>query len=123
MSTRCSLAYDGDFHLYQECFENDNVYLELDKGGWAASLNTDRIDWRHGKESQSILLSIDVTLWRKIVEGWMQSQWGSDPTYDHKPLVFSTDILETLSKFRVKNEENTNNEPQQSNPKVDDQLD
>ena len=31
MSTRCTIAYDQkDFHFYQECFENENVYLELD---------------------------------------------------------------------------------------------
>jgi hypothetical protein len=86
MSTRCTIAYDQkDFHLYQECFENDNVYLQLDGEGWGASLDTDRVDWRKGEgKIPSLLLRIDVTLWRKIVEGWMSSQWGQDPSFDHK---------------------------------------
>lgn len=29
MSTKISLAYDVDYHLYLECFENDCVYLEM----------------------------------------------------------------------------------------------
>ena len=86
MSTRCTIAYDQrDFHLYQECFENDNVYLQLDGDGWAASLDTANVDWRDGTGSRpSLGLRIDVTLWRKIVEGWLTSQWGQDPSYDHK---------------------------------------
>jgi hypothetical protein len=86
MSTRCTIAYDQkDFHLYQECFENDNVYLQLDGEGWGASLDTDRVDWRGGEgKLPSLLLRIDVTLWRKIVEGWSSSQWGQDPSFDHK---------------------------------------
>jgi hypothetical protein len=86
MSTRCTIAYDQkDFHLYQECFENDNIYLQLDGEGWGASLDTDRVDWRQGEgKIPSLLLRIDVTLWRKIVEGWANSQWGQDPSFDHK---------------------------------------
>jgi hypothetical protein len=86
MSTRCTIAYDQkDFHLYQECFENDNVYLQLEGEGWAASLDTERVDWREGEgRKPTLLLRVDVTLWRKIVEGWVESQWGQDPSSDHK---------------------------------------
>ena len=86
MSTRCTIAYDQkDFHLYQECFENDNVYLQLEGEGWAASLDTERVDWRDGEcRKPALLLRVDVTLWRKIVEGWVKSQWGQDPSIDHK---------------------------------------
>jgi hypothetical protein len=31
MSTKSSLAHGSGFHLYHECFEQDNVYLELEK--------------------------------------------------------------------------------------------
>lgn len=85
MSTRCTIAYDDkDFHLYQECFENDNVYLRLDGKGWDASLETSSIDWRDGDSSTPALnLRVDVSLWRKIVEGWLASQWANDPSRDH----------------------------------------
>jgi hypothetical protein len=29
MSTKCTLAYGDGFHFYSECFDEDNVYLEL----------------------------------------------------------------------------------------------
>lgn len=31
MSTKSTLVYGPGFHLYHECFEQDNVYLELEK--------------------------------------------------------------------------------------------
>jgi hypothetical protein len=31
MSTKSTLVYGSGFHLYHECFEQDNVYLELEK--------------------------------------------------------------------------------------------
>lgn len=29
MSTKCTIAYGEDFHLYRECFDEDGVYLQL----------------------------------------------------------------------------------------------
>jgi hypothetical protein len=106
MSTRCTIAHDHEnFHLYQECFENDNVYLQLDGDGWAASLDTSNVDWREDSGPKPKLgLRIDVCLWRKIVEGWLASQWGQDQDYDHKKLELDPDgsssWLESLSKNR-----------------------
>lgn len=31
MSTKCSVAWGDGFHLYQECLEDDGIYLEIDK--------------------------------------------------------------------------------------------
>jgi len=87
MSTRCTISYDDDHHLYQECFENNNVYLTLDGSGWHAGITTSSLDWRDGDStSPSLSLQIDVTLWRKIVEGWLTSHWGRHPEEDHKKL-------------------------------------
>lgn len=30
MSTRCSIKYGDKFHLYNECLDNENVYLEIE---------------------------------------------------------------------------------------------
>jgi hypothetical protein len=30
MSTKCTIKYGDDFHFYNECFDDGNVYLELD---------------------------------------------------------------------------------------------
>ena len=92
MSTKCTLAHDKEFHLYEECFEQDNVYLRLDDGAWSASLETSVVDWRYGESTRPRLhLKMDVTLWRKIVEGWAESQWGRDPTRDHRKVEFDVD--------------------------------
>jgi len=87
MSTRCTVSHDKDFHLYQECFENDNVYLTLDEGDWDASIETSAIDWRDDKfKKPRLRLRIDVTMWRKIVDGWSSSHWGESPEEDHRKI-------------------------------------
>jgi hypothetical protein len=111
MSTRCTIAYDqNDFHLYQECFENDNVYLQLDGGGWAASLDTANVDWREDTGSRPKLgLRIDVTLWRKIVEGWLVSQWANDPSRDHKKDEWDPEAFNAwVESIKLKKEEKNN---------------
>lgn len=108
MSTRCSIAYSDDFHLYQECFENDNVYLRLDSGDWSASLETSTIDWRDGDSTRPQLhLKIDVTMWRQIVEGWMKSGWGQNPEDDHKPFEINMDVVNRLANKKKAEEDET----------------
>jgi hypothetical protein len=104
MSTRCTIGYDDNFHLYQECFEQDNVYLKLEKGSWSASIETSVIDWRDGDATHPQLhVKIDVTLWRKIVESWIESQWGKNPEYDHKKFEIDNDaISDWVAKMKSK---------------------
>ena len=92
MSTKCTIAHDKGFHFYEECFEQDNVYLRLDDGDWSASLETAVVDWRDGESTRPQLhLRMNVTMWRKIVEGWMESPWGNDPARDHKQIEFDVE--------------------------------
>jgi hypothetical protein len=111
LSTRCTIAFDQkDFHFYQECFENDNVYLELDGDGWAASLDTANVDWREDTGPRPKLgLRIDVTLWRKIVEGWLASEWGKNPDHDHEKVGFDPEAknvwLEALKSQKEREDE------------------
>ena len=109
MSTRCTIAFDQkDFHFYQECFENDNVYLQLDGDGWAASLDTAGVDWREDTGPRPKLgLRIDVTLWRKIVEGWLASEWAKDPTRDHEKINFNPDTLNPWLEALTRRKENS----------------
>jgi hypothetical protein len=110
MSTRCTIAYDQkDFHLYQECFENDNVYLRLDGDGWDASLDTASIDWRDGDAKRpSLTLRIDVSLWRRIAEGWAASPWGQDPSSDHQKLDFDPEAFNSWLSSLPKKKEDEN---------------
>jgi len=88
MSTRCTISYDDAYHLYEECFDNNNIYLELDGSGWDAALSTRTVDWRDGDTSRPrVGIKMDVTLWRKIVDGWMKSQWAANPDRDHASIV------------------------------------
>lgn len=100
MSTRCTLSYDDDFHLYQECFENHNVYLRLDSGDWSASLETETIDWRDGDNKRPQLhVRMNVTMWRKIVEGWLETHWAQHPEDDHKKHEID---LESINAFAAR---------------------
>ena len=111
MSTRCTIAYSDDFHLYQECFEQDNVYLRLDGGEWAASLDTAVVDWRDRESTKPQLhIKMDVTMWRKIVEGWLKSEWANDPDQDHKKINFDPEAtLKWLEEYK-RNKEDGNTE-------------
>ena len=104
MSTKCTIGYNDDFHLYQECFEQDNVYLKLDKSGWTASLETSAVDWRDGNNATPQLhVKINVTLWRKIVESWIESQWGKNPEYDYQKFEIDHEaISEWVVKMKAK---------------------
>ena len=108
MSTRCSLAYSDDFHLYQECFENDNVYLRLDSGNWSAALETAVIDWRDGDSTRPQLhIKMDVTMWRQIVDGWLKCYWSQHPEDDHRPFEINMDIVNKLAKKKENPEDET----------------
>lgn len=99
MSTRCTISYDAnDYHLYEECFDSDNIYLQMDGAGWAASLSSELIDWRKGEDTErpSLHLRIDVTLWRAIVEGWLKSEWAKKSDLDHVSKEINFDGLNAL---------------------------
>ena len=54
MSTKCTIRYGKRWHLYQECFEDDVVYLELE--GIGVQLCT------HDMNNHNIILRLDNDL-------------------------------------------------------------
>lgn len=80
MSTKISITYDDDHHLYQECFENDNVWLELDNADITFESSTGKVT-----------LGIPISTWRSIVEGWAASYWGEDKSLDNDDSWEETD--------------------------------
>lgn len=111
MSTRCTISHSNDYHLYRECFENDNVYLTLDGKGWQAGITTASVDWRDGNStSPSLSLQIDVALWRQIVESWAASEWAKNPGLDHEKMDFEPEsTLKWLEEYK-RNKEDGNTE-------------
>lgn len=79
MSTKSTLSYDRDgklkYHLYQECYESDNVWLQLDD---AKEFEV----WRDGDRTR-VRLAIPVEIFRHAVEGWLNSTWGKNPSMDN----------------------------------------
>ena len=79
MSTKCTLSYDKEnklkYHLYQECYENDNVWLQLDD---AKEFEVSR----EGDKTQ-VRMAIPIEVFRHMVEGWLKSEWGKNPSMDH----------------------------------------
>lgn len=53
MSTKCSLAHGPGFHLYQEVFDDDNIYLEVEGTHFEAAY-------------KRVMLPIPVHVWEVI---------------------------------------------------------
>ena len=53
MSTKSSIAYGNNFHLYKECFDEENIYLELESVEFNASNN-------------QVTVTIPVAIWEAI---------------------------------------------------------
>lgn len=88
MSTKCSIGYADDHHLYEECWDTSNVYLQLDK---SFEVEVSTFDGR-----PSVTVQIDVTLWRRIVQEWLDSPWGQDDSKDHRKVEIDFTALERM---------------------------
>jgi len=92
MSTKSTISYSDDYHLYEEIGDRHNVYLRLDSGDWAASLTTATVDWNDGDHSRPVLaLKINVDMWRQITSDWAESHWGKNINHDHKEPEWNID--------------------------------
>ncbi len=55
MSTKCTIKWGNDFHFYEECFDDDAVYLSIDNACWEGS-------------SEGITVTIPKAIWAVIRE-------------------------------------------------------
>lgn len=100
MSTKITLSYDESdrlkYHLYQECYENDNVWLQLDD---ASCFEVHRDGGVTG-----LRVGIPVEIFRHMVEGWLNSPWGQDLKMDHyRPTTEEEkEFLRVLNEFLEK---------------------
>ena len=69
MSTKSTIAHGDEFHIYQEMFEGDNVYLQIDKHSGFVEIKGERVT-----------LSISPCLLDKIAKIWLENREMYDPT-------------------------------------------
>lgn len=99
MSTKCTIGYDiKNFHLYEECFDRDQIYLELNGDCFEI------VDSFSSKHEREITIGVDVTTWRKIVQSWIDSHWGKNPQLDHEEQKIDIEYINKLieNDLRVK---------------------
>ena len=68
MSTKATIAHGDDFHVYQEMFEGENVYLQIDKHGGFVQVVGDKV-----------VISLPPELLTKIAKGWLENHEKFDP--------------------------------------------
>ena len=90
MSTKCTIGHSKKHHLYEECFDNSNVYLRLD--------DDFTLKFSNGPTARSATVSIDIGLWRQIVKAWLSSEWSKDESRDYADVNLDLSWLEEMAK-------------------------
>lgn len=103
MSTKCTIGHSDAYHLYEECFDSDKVYLRLDGHDMTAEIGS-----RLGLPS--VTVGIDVGIWRRIVESWLKSHWGQHPERDHQKEEFNLEDMERAAESWLKWKEDMSKE-------------
>ena len=76
MSTRCTIGYNDKFHLFEEIFDSEKVWIQLDPGSFEA-------EFKIYKNKNSLVVGIDVATWRRMVDSWLNSSWAKHPEKDY----------------------------------------
>ena len=63
MSTKATIAHGDEFHIYQEMFVGDNVYLQIDKHGGFVQIIGDRVT-----------VSLPPSLLDQIARCWLENR-------------------------------------------------
>jgi hypothetical protein len=79
MSTKSSISFDKNFHLYQEIFDVSNVYLQVE--GHEYEVRNDRV-----------MVQIPIKAWRKMIADWNQRGWPESE--DHTESKIKDEWLE-----------------------------
>ena len=92
MSTKSSLAYGNNFHFYQECFDEENVYLELESVEFEASNN-------------KVTVTIPVAIWSVIrAYGAVDLAYANYSDAEIETIV-EEEVDQRIEKYRSTNDE------------------
>lgn len=103
MSTKSTISYGQNYHLYQEIFDVSNVYLRVEGHEFDAS--------RDGA-----MIQIPIEAWRAMIEDWKVKGWSKkednsetnivDEWLDPPAFMLEKASDETVIFQKVKNEKN-----------------
>jgi len=89
MSTKASISHSNRHHFYEECLDNSNVYLEVNKPPGVELSHRDF-------SGTTATLIIPIEIWRQVVEDWIESHWGKHPDRDNKEIELNVSNFEDL---------------------------
>jgi hypothetical protein len=103
MSTKVSISYGKDHHLYQEIFDVSNVYVQISGHEFEAN-------------NKSVMIQIPIKAWRSMVKDWESGGWPESDDNSEKsiaeewlnppPFMSGKESDETIIFTKVKNEKN-----------------
>lgn len=64
MSTKATITHDDNFHFYEECFDENNVYLQLDN---ATNFTVESTNY-----GNYVTVSVSTEILNKICEAWIK---------------------------------------------------
>ena len=70
MGTKSTISHNQNYHLYEEVFDSDNIYLRMDTKDWSY-------------DGRGVTIQIPIEEWRKMAEDWKNSYWALHPDKDH----------------------------------------
>ena len=88
MSTKATIAHGDDFHVYQEMFVGDNVYLQIDQHGGFVQIMGDRVT-----------VSLPPSLLDQISRCWLENREKFDTEANYDTLMESRHI-ESLKEIK-----------------------
>lgn len=93
-----TLARGATFHFYEQPLDNTKVFLEFDEV---------EIDLSIRSNGRSLVrMAIPVEEWRKINDGWKNSDWAQNTERDYSAIKISKDQFNNfLQKFKEKHPE------------------
>ena len=80
MSTKSTISYSDEYHLYDECGDTSAVHIQFDRVEGKPPVEIETIRYA-GQDS--IHLAIPIALWRTLVSTWLESAWAKDLTQDN----------------------------------------
>ena len=92
MSTKASIAYSNNFHLYHECFDEENVYLELEGVEFNASPN-------------HVTVTIPVAIWETIRQHSVVDLSYADKSDEEIKIMVEEQVERRIKKYLAASDE------------------